>query len=114
MTLSLNTLDITDRKEPPVELHTIIVKEVRRAFDSKLFIPMYNLITMTQDQYDGLMKLSKMSPMYHSEDMMYQTPYNVMEVRVDKRKRLTFKEAHSLDDKQFDEWEKSQGGINAT
>jgi hypothetical protein len=52
--------------------------------------------------------------MYHSEDMMYQTPYNVMEVRVDKRKRLTFKEAHSLDDKQFDEWEKSQGGINAT
>jgi hypothetical protein len=48
--------------------------------------------------------------MYHVEDRMYQTKYNVMEVRVEQRTKLTFKEAHSLDDKAFDEWEKSVEG----
>ena len=103
----INTLDITDRKETGEELHRFIVRETKRVAESKLLLPIHDLLRITQDQYDDLMKLSKMSPMYHSEDRMYQTPYNVMEIRVDKRNRLTFTEAHSLDDKAFNEWEKS-------
>lgn len=107
MTLSLNTLDITDRKERGIELHNYIVREAKRVHESSFNLEQYNLLLMTQEQYDDLNRLSKLSPMYHSDDMMYQTPYSVMEVRVEKRKRLTFQEAHSLDDKSFSEWERS-------
>lgn len=110
MTLSLSILDVTDRKEKGVELHNVIVKEAKRAFESKLYLPIPNLLMLTQDQYDDLSKDLNSSPidnMYHSDDKMYVTPYSVMEVRVDKRIKLTFKEAHSLDDKEFEEWEES-------
>lgn len=107
MTLSLTTLDITDRKEKGQELHNIIVLEAKRASESKLYIPIPNLLLMSADQYDDLNNLSGLQEMYHSDEKMYVTPYNVMEVRVDKRKRLTFKETMELDDKQFNEWEET-------
>jgi hypothetical protein len=110
MTLSLTTMDITDRKERGMELHNVICLEAKRAVNSKLLLPIPNVILLTQDQFDDLSELANgVQPFYHSEDRFYTTPYNIMEVRVDKRKRLTFTEAHSLDDKAFDEWEKSDG-----
>lgn len=45
-----------------------------------------------------------MYDVYYTEDKMYQTPYNVMEIGVEKPK-LTFEETMKLDDKQFNEWE---------
>lgn len=107
MSLSLTTMDITDRKEKGIELHNAIALEAKRASKSKLFIPIPNLILMTSAQYDDLNKLSGIQEFYHTEDKLYVTPYNVMEVRVEKPKRLTFTEAHSLDDKTFTEWENS-------
>lgn len=105
MTLSLNTLDITSFKKKGQDLHDLIVQECKRL--NNLNFQQYNVITMTQSQYDDLSTLSgHMIDQFHNEDMMYKTPYNIMEVRVDKRKKLTFEEAMNLDDKSFNEWEK--------
>jgi hypothetical protein len=68
------------------------------------------ILEMRQDQYDDLMKIAKLPNMYHQEERMYVTPYNVMEVRVTNRSKLTFKEAQALSDKEFDKWEKSTEG----
>jgi hypothetical protein len=107
MSTTLNTLDISSWKQKGPELHKAICMTIKPLFDSAFNVTMPDSIRMSQDQYDDLMLLSKMSPMYHSEEMMYLTPYNVMEVRVNRTNRLTFKEAHALDDKTFQEWEKS-------
>lgn len=105
MTLSLNTLDITTFKTKGQELHDQIVKECKRL--NNLNFEQFNIINMTQDQYDDLNKLSHaMVDQFHDENMMYKTPYSVMEVRVDNRKRLTFTEAMKLDDKEFTDFEK--------
>ena len=104
MTLSLNTLDITGSRKQGNELHEYIVRECRRL--NNLNFNQYNILLMSQRQYDDLNKLSgHIVDQFHNEDMMYKTPFNIMEVRVDKRKKLTFKEAMRLDDKSFDEWE---------
>lgn len=114
MTLSLNTLDLTGFKQKGQALHEAIVSECKRIHktgNAGFSLPQYNLIKMTQDQYDDLIKLSRgMVDQFHDDSMMYRTPYNVMEVRVDQRKRLTFTEAMSLDDKNFNEWEKETSG----
>lgn len=112
MTLSLTTLDVTDRKEKGIGLHNIIVKEAKRASQSSLSIPIPNVLLLTQKQYDDLNNLSKLENMYHSEDKLYVTPYNVMEVRVQNRSRLTFEETNALDESAFNEWEKSIGADN--
>jgi hypothetical protein len=115
MTLSLNTMDITDRKEKGKELHDHIVKEVKRLVNSNLFLPIPNVLLLTQKQYDGLSLLTNnpIENMFYSEDKLYKTPYNVMEIRVQGRTKLTFEEAMDLDDKTFDEWEKSMGNGDA-
>lgn len=103
-------LDITSWKQKGQALKEAIEKEVKGLSETLISIPLPSKILMTQAQYDDLMKLGNMSNMFHSEDQMYRTPHNVMEVRVANRTKLTFKEAHSLDDKDFNEWEKSVEG----
>ena len=100
-------LDITTWKQKGAELNRAIQEEIKGLNDSLIFRPMPSKLLMRQDQYDELCRLNHLPNMYHQEDRMFVTPYNVMEVRVDKRNRLTFNEAHSLDDKAFDKWEKS-------
>ena len=112
MSLSLNTLDVSDRREKGLELHKVIVSEVKRTVKSNLFLPIPNLLLLTQTQWDDLSSLTGVDNMYYSEDRFYTTPYNIMEVRIDKRNKLTFQEAHSLDDKNFDEWERSIGATD--
>ena len=107
MTLSLNTLDITSFKQKGQELHDQIVRECKR-LDNMNFAQ-YNLILMTQTQYDDLNAQAGMYDVFYTEDKMYQTPYNVMEVRIDKPKRPTFLETEELDAKQFKEWSKEVG-----
>lgn len=104
-----NVLDITSFKQKGVKLHEAIVKEVKPLATSKLLVPIPDVIKMTSEQYDDLNKLSNIQEFYHTEDKMYKTPYNVMEVRVDGRKKLTFLETMELDSKNFEEWEKSEG-----
>jgi len=110
MSILINVFDITSFKEKDLELHQRILRDMKGYSETLLYIPMPDVIKMTQSQYDQLMKLGNMPNMYHSDDRMYVTPYNVMEVRVQSRNRLTFKEAHSLDDKDFEKWEKSVEG----
>jgi hypothetical protein len=110
MNLLVNTLDITSFKQKGQELRAEILKEVKGIAESSLIVTLPDSIRMTQAQYDDLMEIADMPNMYHSEDRMYVTPYNIMEVRVSGRKKLTFTEVHSLDDKSFSEWEKSVEG----
>jgi len=104
----MNTLDITSYKEKGQELHDRIVKDVKSVAKSKLILPIPDLLRMTQDQYDELNLLSGMYDVYYTEDKMYKTPYNVMEIRVVKPK-LTFEETMKLDDKEFKKWENTDG-----
>lgn len=102
--------DITTWKLKGQELADEINKHMKGLSETTVFSPLPSKIQMTQAQYDDLMKLGGLPNMYHTEDRMYITPYNVMEVRVSARNRLTFQEAHALDDKTFNEWEKSVEG----
>jgi len=110
MNILTNVYDITSFKEKDIELNKRILKDIKGLSKSTLIIPMPDVIKMTQAQHDMLMRLSRLPNMYHTEDRMYQSPYNVMEVRVQGRNKLSFTEAHSLDDKDFAEWEKSVEG----
>jgi hypothetical protein len=103
-------LDITNWKDKGLDLKLRIDKEVKSIAKSKILVDLPSKLQMTQDQFDDLNRLNHLPTMYHTEDRMYVTKYNVMEVRVDNRTKLTFQEAHSLDDKAFDEWEKSVEG----
>lgn len=102
-------MDITNNKNKGMELLKSINDEIEPVAKGTL-MALPSEIVMTQEQYDDLMRLSNESPLFYQEDKLLKTKYNVMEVRVQNRKRLTFKEAHSLDDKAFEEWEKSVEG----
>lgn len=108
--LSTPRLDITTWKQKGLQLNEAILKEIKGLSESLIFMPMPAILEMRQDQYDDLMALSKLPNMYHQEERMFITPYNVMEVRVTNRSKLTFKEAQALSDKDFEKWEKSVEG----
>lgn len=99
-------LDITNWKQKGVELNTAIINEIKGMSESIVFTNLPSKLQMTQQQYDDLMALGKLPNMYHQEDRMYVTPYNVMEVRVANRTKMTFKEAFGQSDAQFAKWEK--------
>lgn len=103
----MNKLDITSYKEKGKDLHDRIVREVKPYATSKLLVPIPDVLRITEDQYDDLNKLSGMQDFYHTEDKLYNTGYNVMNVEIEQKKRLTFLETMELDDKNFDEWEQS-------
>lgn len=107
MSLSLNTLDISTFKQKGQELHEAILRECKRL--DKLQFDQYNIILMTQPQYDELNALAGMYDVFYTGDKMYRTPFNVMEIRIDKRRKLTFDEVEALDTKSFKEWSKSEG-----
>lgn len=99
-------LDITNWKQKGAELNTAIINEIKGMSESIVFTNLPSKLQMTQQQYDDLMALGKLPNMYHQEDRMYVTPYNVMEVRVANRTKMTFKEAFGQSDAQFAKWEK--------
>jgi hypothetical protein len=99
-------LDITNWRQKGAELNTRITNEIKGMSESKIITTLPSKLQMTQQQYDDLMALGKLPNMYHQEDRMYVTPYNVMEVRVTNRTKMTFKEAFGQDDAQFAKWEK--------
>jgi hypothetical protein len=104
-----NTLDITNFKQKGQDLHDAIVREVKPLATSKLMTPIPDRIRMSEAQFDDLGKLSHVETFYHTEDRLYTTPYNVMEVVVNKANKLSFIETMALDDKAFNEWEGSVG-----
>jgi len=106
MTLSLVTHDITNYQEKGRELVTRINGDMKTMLDSPFTVKMPDLLKMTQKQLDDLRKLHSLDTMYHSEEQMFITPSNVMEVRVSDRKKLSFKETLQLTDTEFDKWEK--------
>lgn len=106
MTLSLVTHDITNYQEKGRELIERINGDMKTMLDSPFTVKMPDLLKMTQKQFDDLMKLNSLDTMYHSEEQMFITPSNVMEVRVSDRKKLSFKETLQLTDTEFDKWEK--------
>lgn len=106
MTLSLVTHDITNYQEKGRELITRINGDMKAMLDSPFTHKMPDLLKMTQKQFDDLMKLNSLDTMYHSEEQMFITPSNVMEVRVANRTKLSFKETLQLTDTEFDKWEK--------
>ena len=105
----MNTLDISNWKIHGQELSNRIIKEVKSFAKSKLLVPIPDILMMTQDQYDDLSRLKGMYDVFYTEDKMYRTPFNVMEIRIDKRRKLTFDEVEALDTKSFKEWSKSEG-----
>lgn len=104
-----NTLDISSWKQKGQELHERIVKEIKPLATSKLLTPIPDRIRMSEAQYDDLGKLFNMETFYHTDDKLYTTPYNVMDVVVNKKNKLSFIETMELDDKTFAEWEGSVG-----
>lgn len=80
--MSLNTLDITPLKEKGLALHKAIEQAVKDQTSGTLYIPLPSEILMTQAQYDNLIKLANMHDMYASNQQLYKTKYNVMEVKV--------------------------------
>jgi len=106
MTLSLTFHDITNYREKGIELVERINRDMKE-MNKSVFIPqMPNVLQMTQTQYDDLMALNRLDNMFHTEEQMFVTNYNVMEVRVTNRTKLTFQETQGLDDKEFDKWER--------
>ena len=105
----MNTLDISNWKLHGQELSNRIIKEVKSFAESKLILPIPDILMMTQDQYDDLSRLNGMYDVFYTGDKMYSTPFNVMEVRIDNRRKLTFDEVEALDTKSFKEWSKSEG-----
>ena len=99
--------DITSHKQTGQELVNIIDKDMKSWNNTGMVLP--NTILMTQKQYDDLNELSGFVDMFHSIDKLYRTTYNVMEVRVSNRSKLTVDEVLELDEKSAAEWEESMG-----
>lgn len=104
------SLDITSWKQKGPALLEAIENEIRPLAKSKLLIRLPAIIEMKQHQYDDLMRVSKMPNMYHSDDRMLITKYNVMEVRVKNRHRPTFTEALDLSKKELKDFDKTIEG----
>lgn len=109
MTLSLTFHDITNYPQKGIELVERINRDMKEANKSIFMSQMPNVLQMTQAQYNDLMQLNRLDNMFHSDEQMFVTKYNVMEVRVTNRTKLTFQEANALDDKDFAQWEKESG-----
>lgn len=105
-------LDITSYKQKGQDLFDAIIKEVKGLSQSLISVPLPSKILMTQAQYDDLHQLGRVENFYHTEDKMFQTPFNVMEVRVQNRTKATFKETMNMDEKEFEQWEKHNEGAS--
>lgn len=81
MLLQHRILDITDFKEKGIELMTAIENAVGDT-QRVIITPLPDELLMTQDQFDELMRLSGLHEMEGTEDRMFITKFNVMEVRV--------------------------------
>lgn len=77
----MKTLDITEFREKGRELFEAIEKAVGDT-QRVLIQDLPNEILMTNTQFDDLNSLSGFTQMYKSKDRLFQTRYNVMEVRV--------------------------------
>jgi hypothetical protein len=108
----MNTLDITSWQDKNEHLQEKILKHIKGLHKTLLIMPMPDELLLTQSQFDQLAKLSNMGTMYHSNDRMFFTDWNVMEVKVKGRERLLFTEAHALDELAFRKWEKSVEGLH--
>lgn len=77
----MDNLDITDFKERGIELKKAITQAVK---DTQLLIvkPYPSFITMTVEQYRDLQDDPDLKTMYQSDNHMYVTKYNIMEVVV--------------------------------
>jgi len=74
-------LDITDAKETGLMLKQAILSAVK---DTQRIIlaPLPDQLLMTKDQYDMLQDDPDMQKMYQSDNLLYITPLNAMEVKV--------------------------------
>lgn len=64
------------------ELKVAIGAAVEKTQSSSIQLPLPNIITMRRDQYDLLQDDPDMQAMYQTEDQLYRTSLNVMEVRI--------------------------------
>lgn len=99
--------DITSWHLKGQELFDKINKEMKGYSEALISVPMPSKIQMTQAQYDDLHRYGNIENFYHTEDKMYMTPFNVMEVRVSNRTKATFKETMDMGTKEFKQWEKA-------
>jgi hypothetical protein len=74
-----NVLDITDLKEHGPALHTAIVNAVKDT-QGTILAPLPDVLVMTALQYKELD--AGMMQAYQSDDRIYMTPLNAMNVRV--------------------------------
>ena len=77
----MDNLDITDFKEKGIALKKAITQAVK---DTQLILirPYPSFITMTVEQYKDLQDDPDLKTMYQSDNHMYVTQYNIMEVVV--------------------------------
>lgn len=77
----MKELDITSFKETGMKLAEAIEKAVKDT-QTPILTPLPDEIRMTQAQFKDLAKLSGMQHLHQSNDRMWVTSMNVMEVRV--------------------------------
>lgn len=78
------TIDIRDWRQTGQELKTAIWQAVK---DTQLFVvrPLPNELVMTGDQYDMLQDDPEMQGMWQSQQRVYVTPDNAMDVIIQER-----------------------------
>ena len=76
-----NTLDITSFKEKGTELHTAIENAVKST-QQYVIQPLPDWIKMRKSQFQDLAKLHNMGDMFNSEERMYITKHNIMQIEV--------------------------------
>lgn len=78
-------LDITKYEElSKDDLKARIVRDVENTQSTAIEIPLPDLLLIRHDQYDLLQEDPDLFGAYESEQYMYRTPLNVMELRVKK------------------------------
>ena len=74
-------LDITTFKEKGAELHTAIENAVK---STQQFVvqPLPDWLLMKQSQFKDLARLHNMGDMFDSEERMYITKHNIMQIEI--------------------------------
>lgn len=76
----MDTLDITPLKETGLALKQAILNAVKDTQSAVLLTPLPNKLVMTAKQFAELDPLGGMQMAYQSEERIYMTPLNAMDV----------------------------------
>lgn len=80
-----NHMDITGYPELDIDaLKERITKDVEKTQSRSVILPLPDLLMCRPDQYELMQTDPDLSEVYDSEDYIWRTPLNVMELRIQK------------------------------